>query len=64
MIYIIFKDPTEGKKAAKKAKKDFDQNIGMHEVFLESVPTVLIMFVIGVRALGIEVTAGKSVELS
>ena len=30
----------------KKEKKDYDQNIGLHEVFLESVPTVLIVTVI------------------
>ena len=30
----------------KKEKKDFEQNIGQHEVFLESVPTALIITVI------------------
>ena len=34
----------------KKEKKDYDQNIGLHEVFLEAVPTALIITVIGVRA--------------
>ena len=34
----------------KKEKKDYDQNIGLHEVFLESVPTALIITVIGVKA--------------
>ena len=34
----------------KKEKKEFDQNIGLHEVFLESVPTTLIITVIFVRA--------------
>ena len=34
----------------KKEKRDYDQNIGLHEVFLESVPTALIMFVIGIKA--------------
>ena len=32
----------------KKEKKEFDQNIGLHEVFLESVPTTLILhFIVG-----------------
>ena len=34
----------------KKEKRDFDQNIGLHEVFLESVPSTLILFVIGIKA--------------
>ena len=34
----------------KKEKKEFDQNIALHEVFLESVPTALIITLIGVRA--------------
>ena len=34
----------------KKEKKDYDQNIGLHEVFLESVPTSLIITCIFVRA--------------
>ena len=34
----------------KKEKKDYDQNIGLHEVFLESVPTALIITCIGVKA--------------
>jgi len=46
LIYSIYKDPVKGKKE----KKDYDQNIGLHEVFLESVPTALIITVIGVRA--------------
>ena len=36
----------------KKEKKDYDQNIGLHEVFLESVPTALIITVILVKANG------------
>ena len=40
----------------KKEKKEFDQNIGLHEVFLESVPTALIITVIFVRAF-----AGKKI---
>ena len=36
----------------KKEKKEFDQNIGLHEVFLESVPTALIITVIFVKAFG------------
>ena len=34
----------------KKEKKDYDQNIGLHEIFLESVPTTLIIFFIFVKA--------------
>ena len=34
----------------KKEKKDYDQNIGLHEVFLESVPTALIITVISIIA--------------
>ena len=34
----------------KKKKKDFDQNIALHEVFLESVPAALIISVIWVIA--------------
>ena len=34
----------------KKEKRDFDQNIGLHEVFLESVPTTLIITVILMKA--------------
>ena len=30
----------------KKEKKEFDQNIGLHEAFLESVPSALIMIAI------------------
>ena len=40
----------------KKEKRDFDQNIGLHEVFLESVPTALIITVIGVKG---ELMGGK-----
>ena len=36
----------------KKEKKEFDQNIGLHEVFLESVPTTLIFISISVKANG------------
>ena len=46
MIYSIYKDPVKGKKE----RKDYDQNIALHEVFLESVPTALIITVIGVEA--------------
>ena len=48
MIFSIYKDPRKGKRE----KKDFDQNIGLHEVFLESVPTVFIVTVILASALG------------
>ena len=34
----------------KKEKKEYDESIGLHEVFLESVPTALIIAVIGVKA--------------
>ena len=37
-----------------KKKKDYDQNIGLHEVVLESVPTALIITVIFI-------TAGKKI---
>ena len=39
----------------KKEKKDYDQNIGLHEVFLESVPSALIIFVIWLKAFGTEI---------
>ena len=39
----------------KKEKKEFDQNIGLHEVFLESVPSALIIFVIWLKAFGNEI---------
>lgn len=45
LIYSIYRDPVKGKKE----KKDYDQNIGLHEVFLESVPTALIITVIAVK---------------
>ena len=35
---------------AKKEKKEFDQNIGLHEVFLESVPTALILTIVMMKA--------------
>ena len=34
----------------KKKKKKFEQNIGLHEVFLESVPSTLIITCIAVKA--------------
>ena len=34
----------------KKEKRDYEQNIGLHEVFLESVPTALIITVIGAKS--------------
>ena len=39
----------KGKKE-KKELKEFDQNIGLHEVFLESVPSTLIITCIAVKA--------------
>merc|ERR1711988_2005594 len=42
LIYFIYKDPVKGKKE----KRDFDQNISLHEVFLEAVPTTVIITVI------------------
>ena len=47
LIYSIYKDPVKGKK-----KEEFDQNIGLHEVFLESVPTTLILSVLWATARG------------
>ena len=48
----------------KKKKKEFDQNIGLHEVFLESVPTALIITVIGVKAYASKNILIKFVTLS
>ena len=48
LISSLYKDPVKGKKE----KKEFDQNIGLHEVFLESVPTALIITVIMIKTLG------------
>ena len=39
----------------KKEKKEFDQNIGLHEVFVESVPTALIISVIMAKAIGMSI---------
>ena len=46
LIYYVYKDPMKGRMK----KKDYDQNIGLHEVFLESVPTSLIIIVIMAKA--------------
>ena len=48
IVYTLYKDPAKGRQI----KKIFDQNIGLHEVFLEAVPTTLIITVIWVEALG------------
>merc|ERR1719471_1277313 len=42
LIYSIYKDPVK----RYLSKEDYDQNIGLHEMILESVPTTLIIFVI------------------
>ena len=42
IIYHLWTDPAEGKKK----KKEFDQEIGLHETFLESVPSAFIITVI------------------
>ena len=46
LIYSIYKDPVKGKKE----KKQYEENIGLHEVFLESVPTAFIISIIMVSA--------------
>ena len=46
LIYSIYKNPAKGKKE----KKDYDQNIGLHEVFLESVPSTLIITFIWLKS--------------
>ena len=46
IVYTLYKDPAKGRQI----KKIFDQNIGLHEVFLEAVPTTLIITVISVVA--------------
>ena len=46
LIYSIYKDPVKGTKE----KKEFNQNVGLHEVFLESAPTALIITVIMIKA--------------
>ena len=43
----MWTDPAEGKKK----KKEFDQEIGLHETFLESVPSAFIMTVIMILAM-------------
>jgi len=42
IIHLLWTDEENGKKK----KKEFDQDIGLHETFLESVPSVFIMTVI------------------
>ena len=46
LIYTIYKDPAKGKKM----KKEYDQNIALHETFLEAVPTTLVLTVIWLTA--------------
>ena len=49
MIKSIYQDPAEGLKQ----KRQYDRDIGLHEPFLEAVPTTLVltvMFLRGVRA--------------
>ena len=46
IVYTLYKDPAKGRQI----KKIFEQNIGLHEVFLEAVPTTLIITVIMVEA--------------
>ena len=48
LIYSIYKNPVKGKKL----KKEYDQNIGLHETFLEAVPTTLVLTVIIVKVAG------------
>ena len=46
LIYSIYKDPVLGRMK----KKEFDQNVGLHEVLLESLPTAFIITVIWVKS--------------
>ena len=46
IVSVLFKSPAQGRQL----KKTFDQNIGLHEVFLEAVPSTLITTVILVNA--------------
>ena len=46
IVHTLYKDPAKGRQI----KKIFDQNIGLHEVFLEAVPTTLIITVIWIDA--------------
>ena len=46
IIYHLWTDPAEGKKK----KKEFDQEIGLHETFLESVLSAYFITVIMVTA--------------
>ena len=46
IVYTLYKDPAKGRQI----KKIFDQNIGLHEVFLEAVPTTFIITVIWLEA--------------
>ena len=46
LIYSIYKDPVKGRKK----KREFDQNVGLHEVLLESVPTAFVITVIWVKS--------------
>ena len=55
LIILIYKDTPKGMKE----KKKFDQNIGLHEAFLESVPTAFITTVLISRAIGRE---GSEIE--
>ena len=48
VIYLLLRDPQSGEKRSEM----FYQNISLHEGFLESVPTILIMTVIWRAALG------------
>ena len=45
IVNFLYRNPAKGTKL----KELFLQNIGLHEVFLESVPTALIITVIGVE---------------
>ena len=49
IIYLLVKNPFEGKKK----KKIFDQDVGLLETCLESVPSTFIITVIWLTAIGV-----------
>ena len=44
IIYLLTKNPSEGKRK----KKIFDQDLGLFEALLESVPSVIVLSIISV----------------
>ena len=45
---MLLKNPREGQQM----KRRYEENIGLHEMFLESVPTVFIMTILLFKAIG------------